>query len=230
MKKVGIIVFIVALVLGIAVSGAFSFGSFSPGIFSFNRSIKGSGVSKSDQRNVSEFKNIEVGGVFKVEVTIQDNFDVRVEADDNLLEYIKTDVDGETLEISTTKRISTRSPIIVRVGAPALDKIDCSGASKMSIVNLDNTDFTANISGASAVSAAGKTKNLRVELSGASRIDAGQLAAEIVWVEGSGASKADVSVSEKLDADLSGASRVSYSGSPKDIRKDVSGASSVRQN
>ena len=55
---------------------------------------------QTEKREVSEFKAIDVSGVFKVEITAQKDFDVKVEADDNLLQYIKTEVDGETFEIS----------------------------------------------------------------------------------------------------------------------------------
>jgi uncharacterized protein YfiM (DUF2279 family) len=229
MKKLGIIAFICALIVGAVFANVFSFGKFSVNIFSFSRGITGSGNLQTEKREVSEFKAINVGGVFKVEITAQKDFDVQIEADDNLLQYIKTETDGETLEISTEKRISTRNPIIVKIGAPDIENLEVSGASSVSLGNLNNDSLKVNLSGASNVKTEGFTKNLKIELSGASRINAENLQSENVSVDASGASKADVFASTKLEADLSGASKVTYSGSPKDLFKKTSGASCIKE-
>lgn len=229
MKKIGFIVFIFALALGVIIAGAFSFGKFSVDQFSFSRSVKGSGDLKTEKRHVSDFKSIDVGGVFRVEVTIQENFDVQVEADENLLQYIRTEVDGETLEISSEKRFSSANPIIVRIGAPDLSGIEASGASKVELVNLNNRSFELDLSGAAGVTVKGITNDLVIEQSGASRLYAEELKAENARVESSGASKSEIFVSNRLDANISGASNVKYSGSPKDLSKHVSGAASIRE-
>ncbi len=229
MKKLGIIAFIGALILGVIFAGVFSFGKFSVNLFSFSQGIKGSGNLKTEKREVSDFRAVDVGGVFKVEITAQTDFDVQIEADDNLLQYIKTETDGETLEISTEKRISTGNPIIVKIGAPNIEKIEASGASSITLGNLNNDSLNVDLSGASNVKVEGITKDLLVDLSGASKLDAENLHSENAKVEASGASKADIFASYKLEADLSGASKVLYSGSPKDLFKKTSGASCVRE-
>lgn len=229
MKKIGIIVFISALIIGAIFANVFSFGKVSFTGFSFNRGIKGSGNLQTEKRDISNFKAIEVGGVFKVEITAQKDFDVQIEADDNLLQYVETEVDGETLEISTTKRISTQNPIIVRIGAPDIENLEVSGASSLNLVNLNNDSLRVDSSGASNIKVEGSTKNLVIDLSGASKINAENLQSENVSVDASGASKADVFASNKLEADISGASKVSYSGNPKELIKKTSGASSINE-
>lgn len=229
MKKIGIIVFISALVIGAIFANSFSFGKFSFINFSLAGGIKGSGNLKTEKREVSDFKSVDVGGVFKVEITAQKDFDVQIEADDNLLQYINTEIDGETLEISTTKRISSHNPIIVKIGAPDIENLEVSGASSVMLTNLNNESLKIDLSGASNVKIEGNTKNLNVELSGASRLDSGNLQSENISVDASGASKADVFASNRLEADLSGASKVTYSGSPKDLVKKTSGASKINE-
>lgn len=229
MKKIGIIVFIFALIFGAVFANVFSFGKISFTGFSFSRGIKGSGNLQTEKREVSNFKAVDVGGIFKVEITVQKDFDVQIEADDNLLQYIETEIDGETLEISTSKRISTKNPIIVKIGAPDIENLEVSGASSVVLGNLNNDSFEVDLSGASNVKVEGTTKNLVIDLSGASRVNAENLQAENVSVNASGASKADVFASNKLEADLSGASKVAYSGSPKDLIKKTSGASKISE-
>jgi hypothetical protein len=210
----------------------FSWGKASAKFFNVSigfGGVKGSGNVANEKRNVADFKAIEVGGVFDVEVVSQKEFSVEVEADDNLLQFVKTEVRNGVLEISTEgKRISSKSRLRVRISAPDVERLEVSGASKLSLANLKNESLTVNASGASKVSVNGETRNLRVELSGASKLDAESLSAINANVDGSGASSASVKVAGDLKADLSGASKVTYTGSPRNLEKSTSGASSVR--
>ena len=230
MKKIGIIVFIVALAIGVAIASVFSFGKAAGNLFSFKigfGGVKGSGNVQTDKRTVNSFKAVEVGGVFIVEITAQKDFSVEVEADDNLLPLIKTESDGETLKIETEQRFSTRSPIKVRISTPDVENLRISGASKVSVANLNNDSFSVDSSGASKIKIEGATKTFTVDMSGASKLEAENFKSENVSVDASGASCATVSVSSDLKVDLSGASRVVYYGSPSNLEKRTSGASSV---
>ena len=231
MKKIGIIIFIVALILGVTFANFFSWGKASARIFSFSLNfggVKGSGNKQTEKRSAADFNAIEVGGIFEVEVVAQKDFSVEVEADDNLLQYIKTEVKGDTLRISTEKSISPKGPIRIRISAPNIENLDISGVSKVSLTNVKNDSLKVEASGASKIKVDGETKNLQVELSGASKLDAENLKTENADIDGSGASNASVNVSNDLKADLSGASKVTYLGNPKNLDKSTSGASSVR--
>jgi len=231
MKKVGFIIFIIALIIGVTFANFFSWGKSSARIFNFSVNVggvKGSGNVQNETRHVADFDAIEVGGVFDVEVVAQKEFSVEIEADDNLLQFIRTEVKGGTLEISTDKSISPKNAIRVRISAPDIDKVQTSGASKLSLSNVKNDSLKVYASGASKLKVDGETRDLEIELSGASKIEAESLKAENVDVDGSGASCVSVNVSGDLKADLSGASKVTYTGNPRNLEKSTSGASSVR--
>lgn len=231
MKKVGIIIFIVAVIAGISLANFFSVGENSAKFFNFSINfgggVKGSGNIITETRNIADFSKIDVGGVFEVEIVAQKDFSVQIEADDNLLQYIETEVSGDTLEIKTNKRISSKNPIRVKVSAPNIESLEVSGASKVSLANLKNESLNVDASGASKLKVDGETKDLTIDMSGASRLDAENLKAENVNVDASGASNANVFVSGDLKADLSGASHVTYLGNPQNLQKKTSGASSV---
>lgn len=229
MKKLGLIIFIIALFVGVTLSSVFSIGGYTLKSFSFSlsRGVKGSGNIKTEQREVSEFNSVKVGGAIVVEITAQKDYGLEVEGDDNILPLIKTEVDGDTLRISSEKGYSASNPIRVRISAQNIDDLDLSGASKVSIVNLDNESLNVDASGASKISCEGKTKNLTVDMSGASNLDGEKLFAENVSVDASGASKASVAVKDSLKADLSGASKVVYYGNPTNFENKTSGASSI---
>ena len=231
MKKIGIMIFVVALAIGLVVSNIFSFGRATGSFFNFSLNfggVHGSGNVATDKRGVSGFKSVDVGGVFQVEITAQKDFAVEVEADDNLLPLIKTEVHDGVLSIETEQRIKSSNPIRIRVYAPDIDNLEVSGAANVTVNDLKNSGLSVDSSGASKIKIAGVTDKLTVEVSGATKVDAESLTAVNASVEASGASHVRVNVTGQLRTDLSGASKVVYSGSPT-IEKKTSGASSVSQ-
>ena len=230
MKKVGLLIFASALILGLIVSNIFSFGRVSDKFFNFSfnfRGEKGSGRTASEVRDLKGFRSIDVGGVFHVEITAQKEFSVEVEADDNLLPFIKTSVHGDTLHVETQKKLSTHNPIRVRIFAPDVEKLEVSGAATVTVNELKNSGIEVESSGASKIKLAGETSKLVVDVSGATKVDADNLRAENVTAEASGASHIGVNVSGQLRANASGASKILYSGTPTNVDKKASGASSV---
>lgn len=222
MKKVGLIIFISALTVGVFFSTNCGFGSFND--FS---GVQGSGTSKTETRNVSGFTKIDAGGAINVEVSAQKDFSVQVEADDNLLANIKTEVSGETLKIYSEDRISPKTRINVAISMPALESVDISGASSGVIANVKADSLELKASGASKIKIDGEATDLEADASGASSIDAENLRVQNVEIEASGASKATVTASNELQVEASGASKISYVGEPKNIKQNSSGASSI---
>jgi hypothetical protein len=231
MKKIGILVFAAAVIVGVFVASMFSFGRVNQKFFnfSFNKKTKGSGNIVTEVRDIKGFKGVDVSGIFQVEITAQKEFAVEVEADDNLVPLIKTEVRGGVLHIETSRRISTESGLKIRISAPDIDSIEASGVSKVNLANLKNNEIRVNTSGASKVNVTGETAKVSIEVSGASSIDAENLKAEAADVNASGASHVSVFAAGELHSDASGASKIVYSGSPKTIEKNSSGASSIRE-
>lgn len=224
MKKISLAIFILTLAIGLI----FSTSCGSLGITTVS-GIKGSGTSKTEQRNVTGFNEIEAGGAMNLEVDAGKEFSVTVEADDNLLQYIKTEVSGDTLKIYSEGKISPTAKLNVKISMPALEGLDVSGASEAKIVNVKADSLELKASGASEVNIVGTATELKAEASGASEIDAGNLRTESAEVDASGASSAFVFANDRLAAAASGASKISYTGEPKNIKQNASGASSINK-
>jgi hypothetical protein len=222
MKKLGLLIFIFALSIGLVFSTNCSFGGFKN-----IGGVQGSGTSKTEKRNVSGFEKIDASGAVNVEVSIQKDFSVEVQADDNLLANIKTEVSGGTLKIYSEDKISPKTRINVKVSMPEIEGLEVSGASSGNISNVKADSLELKASGASKIKIDGTAKELNGDASGASTIDAENLRVEDADIDASGASSAIVSASNDLKVDASGASKISYTGEPKNIKQNSSGASSV---
>jgi hypothetical protein len=224
MKKISLAIFILALTIGLIFSA--SCGSVSINKIS---GIKGSGTSKTEQRSVAGFRQVEAGGAVNLEIDAGKEFSVTVEADDNLLQYIKTQVSGNTLKIYSEGKISPTAKFNVKISMPAFEGLDISGASEAKIVNVKVDSLEMKASGASEVNIIGEANELKAEASGASEINAENLRTESATVDASGASSAIVSAIDMLEVEASGASKIYYTGEPKNIRQNASGASSINK-
>jgi hypothetical protein len=209
---------------------------------------RGTGNFVKEDRAVSNFSKLDIGGAFKVYLSQGDQEKLTVEADQDELKEIITEVVGNKLKIYTDSDWGSRlHEMTIYLTFKNLDYIDFSGAVEVKGEGLLNfTDlnmdisgaaeiemamkadkFDAEFSGASEIDFSGNCKSGYLELSGASEFDAQDLEFQDLSIEVSGASEAKVWATGTLSIDASGASDIRYKGSPK-VTVDESGASSVK--
>ena len=188
--------------------------------------VRGSGVRKTEKRDLASFTSIETSGAFEVEVNCQKPASFEIEADENLLPIVQTEVRGGVLHVSTTKGYSSSGGIVLRITVPDLESVKSTGAGKFRVTDVKNDSFEIQSTGAAQVVATGQSKSVKIRSTGAGKIDAHNLRAETADVNVTGAASVDVYATDQLEVTVSGAGRVTYSGNPK-INKHVSGAGQV---
>ena len=191
--------------------------------------IKGSGTAKSETRNVTGFDEIEANGAVNLAISFGAEYQVKIEADDNLLEHVTTEVNGDTLVIGSKDHINPKSKINVTITMPGLERLEVNGASTGEIAGLKGDKLALALNGASTLRIEGEVGELDVTASGASSINAEGLKAENADANASGASKITVNAAGDLKAEASGASSVTYIGDPRSLKQNSSGASSVKK-
>ncbi len=216
--------------------------------------LRGEGAKGAITPAVAAFNAIDVDISTKVIINIKEGVQPGIVLDgyENVLKHIKTKVENNELKLYTDldgtwavdysgTTLTITMPVISLLtmsGAPNAEihgnlsgkefKIDVSGASNVKIdsVNLDN--FLVQISGAGNISVSGgSAKNASYEVSGASNVKAFPLQTLETKISISGAGNGEVTATQKLDAEVSGASKIKYKGHPA-ISQSVSGASSLK--
>lgn len=207
--------------------------------------IKGNGKVVEQERELNSFNSLDISGAVEV-ILIQGSEELAiVEADENLMDYIFTEVKGSTLKIYT-KDIKSSDELKVTVklkelsgieisGAVSLKSksvmntesliIDCSGAAKMEL-EVTTQSIECDISGGSKLKLEGSTRDLEMDVSGAASVDAFDLKAINCEFDISGAAKAEISCNKKLEVEVSGTAKIVYKGNPE-VEKSVSGVASV---
>lgn len=191
--------------------------------------LSGSGNIKTEKRDVGAFTSVDVSGAYEVEIVCQKEPGIEIEGDDNILPLVQTYVKEGTLYVDSERGFNVKKAIKVRITTTNLEGLSSSGASKITLEGVKNEQLVIETSGASKIDAAGETKSLEIESSGASKVDVQDLRATRVKVSLSGAGRAQVYASEEVNADVSGASSVTYYGEPKVVNKSISGAGSINK-
>lgn len=101
-----------------------------------------------------------------------------------------------------------------------------SGASKLDLSLSTSTLVDLDVSGASRAKITGQAERLETEASGASQISTRDLEVSEATADASGASDIELRVSETLEAEASGGSRIRYQGKPQ-VTENTSGGGKV---
>jgi hypothetical protein len=201
--------------------GLISIGSCNP------NAIHGSGTAKTEARAVGSFSKIDLAGAPDVEVTVGPAASVAVTADDNLLPFIETTVDGETLKIDSKHSYSTSMGVKVKITVPTLNGVSVFGSGNIRATGLKDGEMEASVTGSGDVTLSGAVERLRAHIVGSGDLRAGDLAAKIVTVGVTGSGDAAVRATEQLDASVTGSGNVRYAGKPTHVGKSVTGSGEI---
>lgn len=191
--------------------------------------VEGSGNVITESREVSGFNEIVLGGTGRVLVEVTGTESLTIEAEDNIMPFLESQVRNGRLVLDTTRNIAPTEDIIYSITAATLDGLAISGSGVVEASGVDTTDFMAEISGSGDVSVEGTTTGLlSVSISGSGEFDGESLTAPEGRVDVSGSGNAVVNVSDSLEVDVSGSGEVEYLGDPS-VESDVSGSGTVTQ-
>jgi len=190
--------------------------------------ISGSGKRELQKRSVAPFTSISTEGAFTIEVTCQKDQSLEVEGDDNVLQYVTAEVNGNVLRLKNTKNYSISEPVKFTISVPNLEGLSVNGAGHVEVKNLNNDKFEIDTNGAPNIIISGNTKVIDVGENGAGKIDALKLHASRGVVDAKGAGRVDLDVAEQLDVTVQGPATVTYKGDPV-VNKTIQGPGKVER-
>ena len=212
------------------------------------RVIRGSGVIVSETRQVSNFDSIDLSGSGEVILTQGNAESLKIEADDNLMQYVEAVVRAGTLELGFKDGVniiqSTKLVFYVEVddltglaisgsGDFEADRIETdqlnatvSGSGDIQIAELKADYVKTSISGSGEIFLGGVVETQEIRVSGSGKYIAGGLCSERVTLDVSGSGNATVCATGTLDVDISGSGNVSYYGQPS-VHSSTSGSGTI---
>ena len=170
--------------------------------------VSGSGVPASKQYDYDGFSSLRVDNAFSATVTRGDAFGVRVTVDDNLVKYLRAELDGGTLRIGLDPLMSYHDATLkAEVTMPGPEGLEVTGGS------------TAAVAGFAS------DKGLELQLSGAGKVSlSGVRAGDVAVNVSGGAGLTGELEAQALTGEVSGAGKVGLEGSASRAQLEASGA------
>lgn len=214
-------------------------------LHSCQETIDGNGYVVTEKRILNDFTEIQITGMFEV-ILAEGEPAISIEADENLIPYIITNVNGEQLEINTNNVHLDGEKLAITIYYDDLEELKVSGAIELSTqqtlhsnkfkldvtgaakgeIDIDVNELRVEISGGAELVLVGTADAAEYEINGAGEIDAFDLKTDEAMVDIAGAGEINLFAEKELDVEISGAAEVNYKGSPK-VSEDISGAGAI---
>lgn len=214
--------------------------------------ITGSGNVISETREVGNFTSVHLDGIGRLVVEQGDTDSLTIEADDNILPYLKAQVEDQVMVLGFADRTIAFTPrggsrIVFHVSVRSLEGVGLSGAGKAEIgpvtgeslrveargagdielASFEGQRLQVVVNGGAKLQLSGKVDTQSVEIEGAGNYAAEGLQSQTCSIEVKGAGNARVWAEGTLNVEITGAGLVQYKGSPQ-VTKNITGAGSVR--
>jgi hypothetical protein len=211
--------------------------------------VRGSGNQITENRKVGDFTRLEVSDSFKVIIKEDSSSTLNITADDNLLKYIRTSVEGGSLRIYTRKNMCNSGEMLVKVPVRMLEGLKASDAAEIVAdgkinakdiylhlsdgsritIDLTATNVTTHASDASELNLKGQASSHNIELSDGSKIYAKDFVSGNSSVKASDGSYGELNVLNTLNVNGSDGSVIKYHGNPPNVNTNKSDGSSVEK-
>ncbi|MGO3184021.1 MAG: head GIN domain-containing protein [Aequorivita sp.] len=215
-----------------------------------NNGEKGNGNLVTQERDVTEnFTEVRGSAGLDVYLTQGDTNKIVVETDENLQQYIETNVKNGKLHVTTSENIGRSKAKKVYVTFMELNNIEASSGADVignSIIKSKNLslrsssgadlevevfsqELTIKSSSGSEVDVSGKASTLKADASSGSEIDAEKLMVVNCNAEASSGAEVTVNVKDRLETHVSSGGSIKYYGDPVSVDSNKSHSGSVKK-
>jgi len=240
MKKIDLTIALMLVILALPVLSAVNRANTTS-------SLNGNGKIITEDRPVASFHALKVSGGIDIELSQGNELKLQVEADENLVPIIRTEVKDGVLCIWHDEKVMNAKTMKIHLTFKNLDAITASGgcdivSSQKLNFNVLKTDLSGGCdikldckadnlicehSGGCDAKLSGEAENSTFKVSGGCDVKAQEFSLKNCNIDASGGSDVIVNVKGDLTAKATGASDITYYGEPAKVNKSASGASEV---
>jgi hypothetical protein len=214
-----------------------------------NNRVKGNGNVVTVKRTTSNYDAISVGGSFDVILIEGKEGNISIEGEENIIPYIETEVNGNTLQIKYQKNtnINTTKRLTITVPYKSLDKVSLGGSGNIKsegtikskdldvslggsgniTLTIDADDVSSKIGGSGNIRLSGTANELSCAIAGSGSIKAYDLTTDTLNATIAGSGSIKITVQTKIKAKVVGSGSVYYKGSPKYVDTKSVGSGDV---
>ena len=212
--------------------------------------IRGNGKVVTETRQVGEFHSIKSRGSIDIDIMPSDSYGLEIQNDENLLEYMLTEVVDGVLEVKYKKGSFSSDHSKIFITVPTLKEIQSSGSADISIHGIlkNSNEISIDLSGSGNIEGevdapliktmssgsgnielSGRSKTFICDIRGSGDVKCENLRSENADISVRGSSDVKVFASLSLKIKVAGSGNVYYSGNPPNPDITVSGSGKVKK-
>lgn len=204
--------------------------------------------TSEEMRDVSSFKEVHLNGSMDVEITVGGSQSVKVIADSDIIDHVRTEVRGDTLKLDmdrgSYRNIKTMRVLIT---VPALTGAEVHGSGDLYVTGAKSDRFGLGVQGSGDavfkdatlgkldielqgsgdVHIEGSCDQIKVEVQGSGDVEATKMKCKSADVSVHGSGDVAVFASGSIDVSIHGSGDVSVQGSPDKVNSKVRGSGDV---
>lgn len=214
--------------------------------------IEGDGSVIEEKRTLNEFNEIQINNSFNVLLNFQEpgkqNY-ILINAQENLIPYIETEVSSSELSINNKECFNTSNKLSADIFLSELKGLSLNGSgsifceddinSKNLTISLNGSgDIEFNYSGETLeinhngsgdIKITGKCNSIEIDSNGSGKIDLADLICSEVIVDSNGSGDVYVHSLKSAEIDLNGSGDVFIGGNPQNIKQESNGSGRINQ-
>jgi len=206
--------------------------------------VEDAGMRVSHVNTVDRFDEVEVEGPIKVVFQQDTSYAIKVEADSNVVDEIKSSVSRGTLKIKLDpEKYCGTDSVIVYAGIGSLKSIKAKANSKVASqgrlnlgelkltltgsttadLDLNASKLITEVDGTATIKLIGQAGLHQIKSKGAINLDAFDFVVGNYNINLEGVGKSNINVLNALNVETSGSSEIFYKGNPEKIEKKKTG-------
>ncbi|WP_265562114.1 head GIN domain-containing protein [Sphingomicrobium arenosum] len=196
-------------------------------VYGGGRMVTGSGNVVSDDRAVSRaVRRIVIEDASDLTLR-QGAPELVVQTDDNIIDMIHSDVEGETLTIRSRGSYRTKSGVKAFLTLPDLDKAEVHGSGNIRIIDWQGERLTLQVNGSGDIDLKGRVATVEANVHGSGDVDLRQARIGRVDAEVAGSGDIRTGAPRQVSAVVHGSGDIHIDGNPERLHTRVHGTGEI---
>lgn len=211
--------------------------------------VDGTGKIVNKTLPIENFTELELNSSIAVFIEQGTEQKVEVKGNENIIELLNKELNGDTWEIEFDKCINSSENVEIHITLAEINRIELNGSGSISSknnikgeileivldgsgdmnLNLQVKELETVLNGSGDLQLSGSTKTHAIELDGSGDVNAEDLMSDNVEINLNGSGDVRVNTSYELDIKVNGSGDVYYKGNVKNIRSDINGSGNLHQ-
>ncbi len=213
------------------------------------KKVRGNGNVISETRTTSDYEKITISGSFDVTLVDGKEGKLTIKIEDNLSQYLVTEVKDGTLKIKWQKgiNIKTKKGVTITIPFEQINAITLAGSSNVNsqknIIShqlelivagsgninaiVKTTNLITKIAGSGNVDLSGNTSKLNCKIAGSGNFDSYDLTIQNLEAKIAGSGTLKATINGKISAKIAGSGNLYYKGTATRENVKIAGSGSV---